>query len=178
MAKKKPKGGGGGGNKLVRAALDFIKKAENPRDKSLPGEPSRMDGWGVRHVLHGHEKRGDRFPSGYHARPGGQDMPGRRIKPGTRKEIKNGVYEAEIEFYDSSRKPPWKEKRGGASTFFPDDWSPQKVDRAIDKAFQNSTPHPNDPNKWVGRADGIVIEGFVDASKPGGYSHGWPSKNQ
>lgn len=172
MAKKS------GGNKLIRAALDFIKKAENPRNKSLPGNPSRMDGWGARHVLQGHENRGKNFGSGYHARPGGSDMPGRRIKPNSRKDIGNGVYEAEPEFYDSSRVPPWKGKKGSSSTFFPDDWSPEKIDNSIGKAFGGSSPHPSDPNKWVGQANGIVIEGFYDTSKPGGYSHGWPSKKQ
>lgn len=175
MAKKS----GGGGNKLIRAALDFIKKAENPRNKSLPGKPSKMDGWGSRHVLQGHENRGNRFGSGYHARPGGNDMPGRRIDPNSRTDIgNNGVYEATPEFYDSSRVPPWKGKRGGASTFFPDDWPPDKIDTSIGKAFTGSSQHPTDPNKWVGRANGIVIEGFYDNTKPGGYSHGWPSRNQ
>ncbi|WP_349877180.1 EndoU domain-containing protein [Micromonospora sp. HUAS YX12] len=47
----------------------------------------------------------------------------------------------------------WRQKRG-SSTFFPDNWTPQRVEETIEGAFRSGGPHPDDPHKWQGRATG------------------------
>ncbi|MBO2446090.1 EndoU domain-containing protein [Actinomadura barringtoniae] len=152
-------------------ALKFIKKA-NKRNRA-----GRMNPHFREHVMGGgHVKPGMPKGSGYHYRPGGEDFPGRRLKPGSVvKDPKTGAYKAEPEFWDDSLNPPgWKPKKGngGVSTFFPDHWTPQQVDAAIPGAFQHATPIPG-TNMWQGKYQGLTIQGFFDGA--GGYTHGWPT---
>ncbi|MFC3493469.1 EndoU domain-containing protein [Glycomyces rhizosphaerae] len=170
------------GGKLIGAALDFLKKAQKQRPARRLQR--KMDDHGLEHVFKGHTRPGRNSGTGYHYRPGGNDMPDRRIKPDTRKDVgDNGVYQAESEFFDSTMPPPpgqWKPKAGenGVATFFPDDWTPDQVDRSIASAFRKSSPHPDDPDAWIGESDGIKIMGYYDSAAPHGYTHGFPYKVQ
>ncbi|MFF0658087.1 MULTISPECIES: EndoU domain-containing protein [Micromonospora] len=163
-------GGGKAGGRLMRAALRFLKRTKTRN------RPDRMNPHFTEHVMGGHVKPGMPKGSGYHYRPGGQDFPDRRIKPGTtQRDTRTGVYTAEPEFFDPTLDPPngrWKAKagNGGVSTFFPDHWTPAQVDNAIPAAFQNAVPAG--PNKWRGTYKGVTIEGFYNSS--GGFTHGWP----
>ena len=163
-------GKGKGAGKLMRAALKFLKRT------SKRNRPDRMNPHFTEHTIGGgHVKPGAPKGSGYHYRPGGRDYPDRRLVPGSRVEHPNGVYEAEVEFFDPTINPPagaWKPKggNGGVSTFFPDHWSADQVDKAIAGAFKGSSPAGG--NKWEGTFDGVTIEGFYNGS--GGFTHGWP----
>ncbi|WP_242623965.1 EndoU domain-containing protein [Micromonospora kangleipakensis] len=162
--------GGKAGGRLMRAALRFLKKTKGRN------RPGRMKPHFVDHVFGGHVRPGLTKGSGYHYRPGGQDFPGRRIRPGTvNRHPTNGAYEAEPEFFDPTRNPPhgeWKPKagNGGVSTFFPDDWTPAQVDNAISGAFQNAVRQPD--GTWIGTYREVTIQGFYDG--PDGFTHGWP----
>ncbi|MFI0374376.1 EndoU domain-containing protein [Actinomadura sp. 1N219] len=165
------KGKAGGG--LISAAFNFIRKA-NRRNR-----PGRMSPHFREHIFGGHVKPGKPRASGYHYRPGGNDFPGRRLKPGTTKvDPKTGAYRAKPEFFDPTLNPPhgaWKPKsgpNGGESSFYPDHWTPAQVDAAPAEAFRNSTQAPGDPDKWHGKYKDLTIEGYYD--KKGGYTHGWP----
>ena len=161
-------GGGKGSGKLIRVALEFLKKA---RKRNRPGRmtPDRRE-----HVFLGHTRPGNPAGgTGYHYRPGGQDFPGRRLRPGTiTRDTRTGAYTAQPEFYDSTL-GAWKPKagNGGVSSFFPDHWTPAQVDAAIPGAFRGATPVPG-TNMWRGTYGGITIEGFYDGA--GGFTHGWP----
>ncbi|MEU6858022.1 EndoU domain-containing protein [Glycomyces sp. NPDC046736] len=131
----------------------------------------------VGHIKHGRNNQGPfHSGSGWHHRPRGQSPPGRRIVAGSRETNgTNGVYLAKVEFYDAGS-GQWLEKFGGGgkSSFFPDDWTNDEVNAAIEEAKANSSPHPNNPNgKWLGQSRGIQIEGYTS-----GYAHGWPYKIQ
>ncbi|WP_210748222.1 EndoU domain-containing protein [Actinomadura latina] len=169
MAKGSGKAAGG----LMAAALKFLKRA-NKRNR-----PGRMTPHFRDHVFGGHVKPGMPKGSGYHYRPGGQDFPGRRLKPGTKvTDPRTGAYRAKPEFFDPTINPPhgaWKPKNGpngGESSFYPDHWTPAQVDAAVPGAFNNASPVPGFPNKWRGTYNNVVIEGFYDGS--GGFTHGWP----
>ncbi|MEU4367719.1 EndoU domain-containing protein [Micromonospora chersina] len=169
------KGSGKAGDRLMRAALKYLRRA-NKRNR-----PGRMNAHFRDHVFGGHVKPGQPKGSGYHYRPGGEDFPGRRLKPGTTlRDPATGAYRAEPEFFDPTLNPPhgaWKPKagNGGRSSFFPDDWTPAQVDSAIAGAFQNATRVPG-TNTWRGTYRGVTIEGFYNNS--GGFTHGWPLVNE
>ncbi|MEU4477212.1 EndoU domain-containing protein [Micromonospora sp. NPDC023966] len=164
------KGSGKASGRLMRAALKYLKRA-NKRNR-----PGRMNAHFRDHVFGGHVKPGHPKGSGYHYRPGGQDFPGRRLKPGTvNRDPRTGAYEAEPEFFDPTRNPPhgeWKPKAGnnGVSSFYPDHWTPAEVDAAVPGAFNNAVPAGG--NMWRGTYRGLTIEGFYDGA--GGFTHGWP----
>ncbi|MEW2328595.1 EndoU domain-containing protein [Micromonospora chersina] len=164
------KGSGKASGRLMRAALKYLKRA-NRRNR-----PGRMNAHFRDHVFGGHVKPGQPKGSGYHYRPGGEDFPGRRLKPGTvNRDPRTGAYEAEPEFFDPTRNPPhgeWKPKAGnnGVSSFYPDHWTPAEVDAAVPGAFNNAVPAGG--NMWRGTYRGLTIEGFYDGA--GGFTHGWP----
>jgi hypothetical protein len=129
----------------------------------------------IEHVFRGHVNPTHHTGSGYHYRPGGQDFPGRRLRPGTvTRDTRTGVYRARPEFWDPSYPPSggWRPKAGnqGYSTFFPDHWTPAQVDAAVPGAFRNAVPVGG--NRWRGTYGGVTIEGFYNPT--GGFSHGWP----
>jgi hypothetical protein len=160
---------GGGKGQLIRAALQFLRKA---RRRNRPG---RMTPHFRQHTFMGDVRPGNvHGGSGYHYRPGGQDFPGRRIRPGTTvRDTRTGVYRAEPEFYDPQL-GTWKPKagNGGVSTFYPDHWTPAQVDAAVPGAFGNSTRIPG-TNMWQGTYGGIRIEGYYTGGGSG-FTHGWP----
>ena len=170
------------GGKLISAALDFLKKAKKQR--AARRTQGKMDPDRLEHMIKGDVKPGANRGSGYHYRPGGNDFPDRRLKPNTKTFVGDkGVYTAEPEFFDKAMPPPpgqWKPKSGpgGTSAFFPDDWTPEQVDKGVADAFRNSSQHPADPDRWLGEADGVKISGYYDNTTPHGYTHGFPDNNQ
>ena len=89
----------------------------------------------------------------------------------------NGVYDGKVEFKNPNPPPDWIPKSGNnaRSTFFPDDWSPQKIDNATTDAFNNR--HTVQGNKWFGNSDGVEIMGYMDRNT-GDIVHGFPNVNQ
>jgi hypothetical protein len=127
----------------------------------------------------GHVNTGGPRPhgTGFHHRFMGQNPPGARVRidPNTGEEMIlehgfHGTYRARVDIMDEHG--TWVPKRG-ASTFFPDNWTPQTVDQTVHDAFHSRTPHPTDPDKWRGSAGGLTIDGFYDSSGQGWYS-AWP----
>lgn len=170
------------GGKLISAALEFLKKAKGQR--AARRTTRKMDPENLSHMMKGDVKPGANRGSGYHYRPGGNDFEGRRLKPGTKKDLGDkGVYSAEPEFFDKAMPPPpgqWKPKSGpgGTSAFFPDHWTPEQVDKSVGDAFRNSKQHPTDSSRWLGEVDGVKISGYYDSSTPHGYTHGFPDNVQ
>lgn len=172
-----PRSNPGGGNPLIRAALNFLKK-----NRKRKGGPNRMTGGSLRHQQRGEVKwdygDGAYRGSGYHHRPGGNDYPGRRVTP-TGNSHPNGVYEARPEFKNPKPPPEWVPKKNGtANTYFPDDWSPQKVDKATTEAFKNGTKTVDENTgrgTWEGVHDGVKIKGWYDPAT-GKIGHGYPAR--
>ncbi|GEM_PF-6784300 len=151
--------------KLLRAALRYLRKQETRvvrRARTGHMTPDRL-----RHTMEGENRRG------YHYRPGGEDFPHRRTGPVLARDPHTGVYRAEVEFEVPPGSGNWAPKagNGGVSTFFPDHWTPQQVDRSVRDAFQNGTRHPD--GSWTGTAGGIQIRGYYD-QVTGALRHGFP----
>jgi hypothetical protein len=115
--------------------------------------------------------------SGFHHRFMGQNPSTARVRidPRTGKEMilergYHGTYRARVDVQGPDGN--WYPKRG-SSTFFPDNWTPQTVDQTVSDAFRGRTPHPSDPDKWRGSANGLTVDGFYDKSGQGWYS-AWP----
>jgi hypothetical protein len=163
MAKKKA------GGKLMRAALEYLRKANRRK------RPGRMGAWSREHVFKGHIKPGAPKGSGWHYRPGGRDWPNRRIDPATVRSHPTGAYSARAQYFDSTAPPngAWRDKKGngGRSSFFPDHWTPSEVDNAITTAFHRSTPVPGTSDMWRGRYRDMTIEGYYHN---GDVGHAWP----
>ncbi|MFB9658369.1 EndoU domain-containing protein [Glycomyces mayteni] len=167
------------GGKLISAALEFFQKAKKQR--AGRAQQNKMDYDKLQHALVGDVRPGRPSGSGYHWRPGGNDFDGRRIRPDSKRPVgDNGVYQADPEFFDAGPPPIWKPKggNGGTSTFFPDSWTGEDVDKNIATAFRKSQPHPTDPNMWVGESGGVKISGYYDGNNGRGYTHGFPSDQQ
>jgi hypothetical protein len=165
---------GGARGKLIRQAMRFLLK-----NKKRTGTRFQMSGKSLRHQQLGEIKVTTRRNgtqrvqgTGYHHRPGGNDYPGRRITDVTRRDPHTGVYEARVEFENPNPPPPWVPKNNnGMGTFFPNHWSPSKVDQATSDAFRNGTR--NADGTWYGEHDGVTIEGWYDTAT-GSIGHGWP----
>ncbi|MGW3890928.1 EndoU domain-containing protein [Micromonospora chokoriensis] len=123
----------------------------------------------LRHTLLGER---DGRASGWHHRPGGIDPPGAKLIEVTERNGRTGVYRGEVAF-QNRRTGEWRQKRGG-STFFPDDWSPEQVDRAISRGFEAPDVVKNpETGRWSSSFRGIDLEGFYDPES-GKLSHGYP----
>lgn len=164
---------------LMRKALRYLRKNDK-RGVKRAKDPNRMSPAALRHTLEGNRTTTPDFKkrTGGHYRPGGKDFPGRRTDPPT-KTHPSGAYEARTEFLVPNHAPPpaevWKVKagNGGKSTFFPDDWTPGKIDNAISDAFKNGTK--NADGSWSGTGpDGLPIVGYWDTAT-GAIKHGYPS---
>ncbi|MEV6873947.1 EndoU domain-containing protein [Amycolatopsis sp. NPDC051128] len=110
------------------------------------------------HLFRGHV-RIDRI-SGYHFRPGGEDLGDFRLKEVTLPPDKNGVYQAVVEGTLEDGSIAKK-----TSTFFPDNWSKAEVKDAVLQAFEHREPVLNKlgevlPNKWQGVYNGVTVEGL------------------
>lgn len=108
------------------------------------------------HVFRGEVRRnrnGTLVGSGYHHRFMGQDPPDRRVTQVRARDV-TGAYRANVQMKGPNG---WVDKPAG-STFFPDNWTPQEVDRTINDAFASHTPAPGG-RRWYGRANGLNIEG-------------------
>ncbi|WP_205328512.1 EndoU domain-containing protein [Glycomyces sp. YM15] len=177
MAKKKS---GGAGATPIKLAVKFLDKF-----KARPGRGSQMRGKELNHQQRGEIKTnretGERYGSGYHHRPGGEDHAGRRTTE-ISETHPNGVYSGKVEFENGSPPPDYIPKQGdGTSAFFPDHWSAEKVDSATSNAFEGSTKNP-DKGTWTGsytddNGKVVKIEGWYDPST-GNIGHGFPSFDQ
>jgi hypothetical protein len=175
--------------KLLRAAIRFLRKSDTQRVKR-GRDINRMEPHALRHTLEGNAVRTPynsrrlgpgqyNRRTGYHYRPGGEDMPGRRTQLPPVRRHRSGAYEAHTEFEVPNDAPPpptvWRPKAGnqGKSTFFPDDWTPGKIDSAVSDAFRNGTK--NADGSWEGTGpDGLKITGYYDVAT-GSIKHGYPS---
>jgi hypothetical protein len=125
-----------------------------------------------RHQQLGEVNRGGRG-TGFHHRFMGQNPHSARVRVNQngQEEIlarhPNGVYRARVDVRGDDGN--WYPKTG-ASTFFPDNWTPQTVDDTIKNAFKNSRPDPSNPNKWIGEHNGFPVEGFY---KQGSGNRDW-----
>ncbi len=110
------------------------------------------------HVFRGEVRRGpggNLVGSGYHHRFMGQDPPDRRVTTVRTRDV-NGTYRADVQMKGPNG---WVDKPAGSS-FFPDNWTPQEVDRTIEDAFANHRPVPGTQGRrWRGDANGIRVEG-------------------
>jgi hypothetical protein len=171
--------------KLLRAALRFLRKSDTQRVKR-GRDLNRMEPHALRHTLEGNAARTPydshrlgpghyNKRTGYHYRPGGEDMPGRQTQMPPLRRHPSGAYEARTNFENPSPPPPFLPKAGnqGKSTFFPDNWTPNQIDNAVSDAFRNGTK--NADGSWEGIGpDGLKITGYYDVAT-GSIKHGYPS---
>ena len=160
-------GGGGGKGKILRIALQYIRKARKRAGaRAAAGQmsPNRL-----RHTLVG--ERGG-VASGFHHRPGGVDPPGAKLLRVTRRDPHTGVYEGRVAMLDRGT-GEWREKRA-VSTFFPDHWSPQQVDNAVTRAFHEGAVRDAATGSWSNTFRGIRIRGYYDPDT-GSLLHGFPT---
>ena len=108
------------------------------------------------HVIGSHVIAGATRKSitGYHSRPGGIDFPGWSVQV-LRGPNKKGVYEGEV-FFNGVKK-----KNTGISTFFPDAWDAQRIQKEILAAYM-SGKGPGSGTLWEGISSGVKIEGRID----------------
>ena len=96
---------------------------------------------------------------GYHHRPDGVDAPGVRLVDSSVAD-RNGVYSGYVEFTDPLT-GSWM--RSKYKTFFPDSWSPARIELEVAAAFRNRQPGAG--LEWRGRSpSGVMIEGWLDPS--------------
>lgn len=127
---------------------------------------------GRHHVFRGEVRnvRGRPTPTGYHHRFLGRDDADRRVTVLDR-DPHTGVYRGDVQMRGPNGQ--WITKPQG-STFFPDNWSPQRVNSAIEKAFANHQVSP-DGKRWSGVVDGVLIQGsFKRNGKKNGWDSAWP----
>ena len=131
-----------------------------------------------RHVYHGDVNLRAGRGTGFHHRFQGQNPPGARVRrnaDGNEMILERnvtGTYRARVDVQGPDGN--WYPKRG-ASSFFPDNWTPQTVDDTIQTAFRGRGPHPDDPDKWVGSANGLDIEGFYSEHSRDFWHSAWPT---
>jgi hypothetical protein len=156
----------GGKGKLVRQALEFLREAK--RRERRGGRGSRMPAERLRHTLMGER---DGRTSGFHHRPGGVDPPGAKLLRVTRRHPHTGVYEGRVALLNR-RTGQWREKRG-VSTFFPDHWSREQVDNAVDRGFREGAVKDAETGRWRSTFRGVDLEGFYDPDTDT-LLHGYP----
>lgn len=138
-----------------REALGLSRPPKYPR--SSLSELSGTEGWNegaVKHLFLGEVKtnsKGEKVASGFHygqIRDNGNNVIRKRM---TRQDI-NGVYEANVFIQGVKKK--------AKSTFFPRNWSPQKVVNSINEACRNKIHRQG--NLYEGSSEGIRI--YLDES--------------
>jgi hypothetical protein len=121
------------------------------------GGPKKPFDW--KHVLDGDE-------TGFHSRPGGVDPPNARvISKGSPDGA--GVYEAKVRITDPNTGVVTTKK----STFFPDEWSHDRVKFEVEGAYGSRVyGDPAKPNKWTGISpSGVRIEGYDGPTRTTAY---------
>jgi hypothetical protein len=131
------------------------------------------------HVFGGHVNPGPPpRGTGFHHRFNGWNPPGARVRrdaDGMEMVLERnatGTYRARVDVQGPDGN--WYPKNG-SSSFFPDDWHPQRVDNAIQDAFRNRRPHPTRPDVWQGSSDGLNIEGFYSDPGQSHWYSAWPT---
>ena len=129
-----------------------------PADASLPSQLRT-------HIFHGEVDTKQGRSLGWHFEPSGDRAKGTYVKEGTRSAPdKYGVYEANVVIEGIQK----REK----SSFFPQGWSQEQVEKAILEVYENGKPQPFKP--WVLRgtsSSGMEIEIRV---KGGGIQTAFP----
>ena len=89
-----------------------------------------------------------------------------RIQPDTRKELGNGYYEAKVQMYGDKGLPNGSYEngwlKGKKSTFFPDSWSPEKIQAEIANSIKNKVPDLDFP---VSRGNTAFKATMTDGTK-------------
>ncbi|MEU5881172.1 EndoU domain-containing protein [Spirillospora sp. NPDC047279] len=165
------RGGGGGGAGAAGAGL--FEPAVRWMKKKIAKSGRHH------HVFRGEVRKGgggNWTAGGYHHRFMGQDWPDRRIGPVTATGP-NGTYRARVQMLGPGNQ--WVDKPY-PSTFFPDNWTPQQVDRSIRGAFDNrvdvqgSAGPDGLARRWRGVGeDGMLIEGSYKRSSRN-WDSAWP----
>jgi hypothetical protein len=129
-----------------------------PADAALPSQLRT-------HIFHGEVDAKQGRSLGWHFEPSGDRAKGTYVKEGTRSAPdKYGVYEANVVIEGIQK----REK----SSFFPQGWSQEQVEKAILEVYENGKPQPFKP--WVLRgtsSSGMEIEIRV---KGGGIQTAFP----
>ena len=140
-----------------REALDLPRPPKYSR--SSLSELKGTEGWNesaIKHLFLGEVKtnsKGEKVVSGFHygqIRDNGNNVIRKRM---TRQDI-NGVYEANVFIQGVKKK--------AKSTFFPRNWSPQKVVNSINEACRNKIHRQG--NLYEGSSEGIRIWIYLDES--------------
>ncbi|GAA1674257.1 hypothetical protein GCM10009830_20830 [Glycomyces endophyticus] len=149
---------------LITKALNYLKKPPRRKGSAAHNLSARE----LTHLMRGELRtwNGDLVGTGYHYRPGGEDLPGRRIGD-VQATHPNGVYDAKTEYRNPHPPPEWVPKKSWSSkdatnTFFPDKWSPQDIDTAMSESFKHGRKDPD--GKWYGEHNGVYIKGYWDPS--------------
>ncbi|NND92076.1 MAG: EndoU domain-containing protein [Granulosicoccus sp.] len=116
------------------------------------------------HIFYGEINRSGK-PVGYHARPGGRDPAGARVKSIRDLPNRAGVYTAAVEIHDGEQ---W---RGKFSSFFPDSLSHEEVLQAVLNAYSGS-PDPQAQPFEGPSGLGFTIQGYT--SSRGGINTAFP----
>ncbi len=121
------------------------------------------------HIVKGEIRRtaaGGWQARGLHHRFLGHDMPDRRVEPIERHV--DGTHNARVWMKDPTGE--WTPKRS-VSTFFPDNWTPQRVNASIEEAFARRVDLPGG-KRWRGSSNGLTIEGSYHRN--GDWDSAWP----
>ena len=107
------------------------------------------------HIFLGEINRSGK-PTGFHARPGGEDPKSARVLEIRSGPNRAGVYTAQVEVRDPGTRR-WKEK---FSTFFPDRLSHPEIVSAIVHAYRHRDDRRDQP--WRGPSGlGFIIQGYT-----------------
>jgi len=116
----------------------------------------------VEHIFHGAINRRGRAVGFHHAGSIGHQGKA-RIKRVVRPPNAHGIYEAEIEIFDSAQNA-WVTKRR-ASTMFPNAWNRKQVLDEVRGAFGNPLKFDPQSRYWEGLSpSGVTIGGYLDAA--------------
>jgi Bacterial EndoU nuclease len=157
------KGPGSGEYKKPKIIADLEKL---PKSKLFaPGQ--------LEHIIFGNQNRAGRFTGWHHfssRRPGERVRLKNNLSFDQLEKDSNGVYRATVEAsFDKGK--TWVPKTATNHTFFPNEWSKEKVVDEIASAFKEGRWNPKNlpPDlqdyDWVGRSkSGVLMAGYLDNS--------------